>query len=114
MSSSMKKEIETLVSSLKEENFSVKQSGTPHSSVPFFENVDEWWSFTKNTGPKRRDVCGGFLLLRDGGFVSYDFFKGGSKYGEHLKSVPDDLYEDGWTSRDLDVEGIVKFLKTPN
>lgn len=48
--------------------------------------------------------------MRDDGMVSYDFFKGGSKSGEHLKSDPDDLYGEGWTT-DLSLTEVVQFFK---
>lgn len=113
MSMTMEQEVRTLVSVLKGENFLVKHSGTPHSSVLYPEHIDEWWSFTKPTGTGRCEVNGGFLRVKDDGMVSYDFFKGGSKYGEHLKSDPDDLYGDGWTT-DPFLEQVVQFLTGPN
>ena len=109
MSMSIEQEVRLLVGFLKDENYSVKQSGTPHSSVSYPEDVDKWWSFTKTTGNRRCDVKGGFLRMRDNGMVSYDFFKGGSKYGKHLKSDPGDLYGEGWTT-DLSLTEVVQFF----
>jgi len=110
MSMTMEQEVTSLVSFLKGENFMVKQSETPHSSVPYPEDIDKWWSFTKPNGTNKCEVNGGFLRMRDDGMVSYDFFKGGSKYGEHLKSDPDDLYGEGWTT-DLSLTEVVQFFK---
>lgn len=114
MSMTMKQQVRTLVSFLKGEKFLVKESGTPHSSVSKPEDVDEWWSFIKPTGRDQCEVNGGFLRMRDDGMVSYDFFKGGYRDGEHLKSVPDEMYEDGWTFTDLPLEEVVQFLTCPN
>ena len=109
MSLSMEQEVTSLVSFLKGENFTVKQSETPHSSVSYPEDIDKWWSFTKPNVTNRCEVNGGFLRMRDDGMVSYDFFKGGSKYGKHLKSDPEDLYGEGWTT-DLSLTEVVRFF----
>ena len=43
---------------------------------------------SKTTGSNRQDINGGWVYLTDKG-VSFDVFKGGNNYGEHLRSSDD-------------------------
>jgi len=116
MSMTMEQEVRTLVSVLKDENFSVKVDYLT-SLNPFSKGVYQHWSFTKTTGTRKSEVNGGFLQVRDDGMVTYYFFKGLDKYGKHLKSKPDDLYGGDWTTgwtTDPFLKEVVQFLTGPN
>ena len=103
---SIENQVQTLVEELKTNGYEVKEKVIPNGDLP---PQGYHYGFTKVTGEGRRSVNGGFLVVKDTGEVSYDFFKGGSKYGKHFNSYQG-MFDEGWFSSDLDLEGVRNFL----
>ena len=72
--------------------------------------ADHLVSIEKSCGPKRYDCKGGYLLVNKDGFIQYDFFVGGCKYGAHLNSYLSHVH-DGFV-RNVPVPRILHFLSS--
>ena len=105
-------EVSELIRVLGTNGYQVRKGGCPKELENWYvpeEYRDYWFLFSKSKTTDRSGGKGGFLVVNESDEVSYDFFKGGSKYGKHFNSYQG-MFDEGWFSSDLDLEGVRNFL----